>query len=121
MNFSIVALIFCFIIVERAVCFYLHSKGNSVAKTINFSTKNSIYPINPLSQKSIEISKLAKIGTSVSLILLTSAKLAVSDDVVVTAVDTVVAVDSFITTESGLKYKDTKVGTGEVPLPGDTG
>ena len=28
--------------------------------------------------------------------------------------------DIFITTESGLQYKDTKIGTGAVPVPGDT-
>ena len=28
--------------------------------------------------------------------------------------------DGFITTDSGLKYRDTKVGTGEMPQPGDT-
>jgi len=28
--------------------------------------------------------------------------------------------DTFVVTESGLKYKDTKIGTGDQPVPGDT-
>jgi peptidylprolyl isomerase len=37
-----------------------------------------------------------------------------------TASAPVVGSDGFITTDSGLKYRDTKVGTGEMPQPGDT-
>ena len=33
---------------------------------------------------------------------------------------TVEPTDIFVQTESGLRYKDTKIGTGEQPVPGDT-
>ena len=48
------------------------------------------------------------------------ASLANADTEVLPAVVTATAADSFMTTESGLKYRDTNVGDGELPSPGDT-
>ena len=49
------------------------------------------------------------------------AGIASAADVATPAVSSsVVGADGFITSESGLKYRDTTVGEGEMPIPGDT-
>jgi peptidylprolyl isomerase len=49
--------------------------------------------------------------------LLGASRIAIADDAKASPVPDK---DGFVTTESGLKYRDTKIGTGAVPLPGDT-
>ena len=62
------------------------------------------------------VSKLSKIGGVLSLLIsLNNVAFASADEFEVNAVS-----DSFIETESGLKYRDVQVGTGESPIPGST-
>lgn len=62
------------------------------------------------------VSKLSKLGGVLSLLLtLNNVAIASADEVEVKAVS-----DSFIETESGLKYRDITVGAGESPIPGST-
>lgn len=62
------------------------------------------------------VSKLSKLGGVLSLFIsFNNVDIASADEVEVKAMS-----DSFIETESGLKYRDVKVGDGESPVPGST-
>jgi len=62
------------------------------------------------------LSKLSKFGGVLSLLIsLNNAGITMADESEVKTVS-----DAFIETESGLKYRDIKVGTGESPVPGST-
>ena len=59
--------------------------------------------------------------TSTAIVGLAGVALAADGSVVTPAVSAgIVGADGFITTDSGLKYRDTTVGEGEMPIPGDT-
>ena len=73
------------------------------------------------SWRSTVTSAISKASITGSAIVGLAGIASAADSAVVTpAASSSVATDGFVTTDSGLKYRDTVVGTGETPTPGDT-
>lgn len=97
---------------------------NTVAKSSKFNdlpnTGNNLVESNLGAASQKFINNLVKFCVT-NFLLFGSSKYTFAEtkeEIIPTA--TVEPTDIFVQTESGLRYKDTKIGTGEQPVPGDT-
>eukprot|EP01038_Epipyxis_sp_PR26KG_P005467 gene5467-7570_t len=89
--------------------------GSSAATVANTGSS----PTSPLKIKS-DLLKMTSLGASVLPFIALQSFLKPGAVKAVESVDENVLTTDFTVTESGLKYKDIKVGDGAIPLPGDT-